>query len=562
MASVSAIRRGFLRSVASTAGVVLGLASLSGCYLDNSGQDPNPTQLYYPTALVVSPGRSALYVANSDFDLQFNGGTVVAYDLAKLRGRVIAPLLAGLTAGKGSDACAAVALGDLGQPVSDGNPDGHLLPSSKTDSAEGSSLLSPGPCTPVVSSGLVAQFATTGAFASGAAIGLRSDGTPGARLFVTVRGDPSLTWFDVVDDRDPAKLQSPCGSDICLSCGESGPLAKCRDTHRAGVDPTLSQRGITMPTEPVGVSIDEEGTAIVIANQTTSTASLVVNRWDDPLGPQLEFSLGGLASGPTEVATVPVPAVVRALAKADGGTCSSFAYDPGFLVTFRGAAEIDLLRYHPDCAASPSRPFLTRAYAVGISTNSSGADSRGIAIDATERRACERACADGDVACLTACLAIPMPFYSANRKPASLLVGEVKTELAFTNGVPTGAFDTFRVDDQVPLAAGPSRVVLGDVIGTDGARHRRVFTAAFDSRLVFDYDPTDRRIEAVIRTGRGPQSLAFDTGDDGDGLHSYLYVGHFTDSYVGAVDLDQRHGGTFGTMFATIGVPLPPKDSK
>jgi hypothetical protein len=70
-------------------------------------------------------------------------------------------------------------------------------------------------------------------------------------------------------------------------------------------------------------------------------------------------------------------------------------------------------------------------------------------------------------------------------------------------------------------------------------------------------------VDLIIKTGRGPHAIAFDTGDDGSGnLHSYLYVGHFTDSYLGVVDLDMRHPETFGIMFASIGTPTEPRESK
>jgi hypothetical protein len=168
----------------------------------------------------------------------------------------------------------------------------------------------------------------------------------------------------------------------------------------------------------------------------------------------------------------------------------------------------------------------------------------------------------------------------ANRSPATLLIGKVDTTLientpAGGGAVQTiGAFDKVSIDDSVPLAFGASKVAIGEVITREGKRATRVFVAAFDSRLVFSYDPEARRIEAVIRTGRGPHALAFDTGDDSDpdgagpmqgdgsGLHSYLFVGHFTDSYLGVVDLDMRHPDTFGTIFASVGTPTPPRESK
>ena len=136
-----------------------------GCYIGNQGQDPPTNRLYFPTGLVTSPGRTALYIANSDFDLQFNGGTVVAFDLGRMRDRVLKPLLAGLVAGMGAAACAKPNL-DLG-PLPEGkryretfnqvndqldpNPGG--AGSGETES--GFSLLYPGPCSAVNSETLI-----------------------------------------------------------------------------------------------------------------------------------------------------------------------------------------------------------------------------------------------------------------------------------------------------------------------------------------------------------------------------------------------------------------------
>src|SRR5271155_277592 len=73
---------------------VLGVGA-GGCYYNDAGLPPPTEQFYYPTGLVISPGRSALYVANSDFDLQYNGGTVNVVDLAGLR-TVLYPMLTGI----------------------------------------------------------------------------------------------------------------------------------------------------------------------------------------------------------------------------------------------------------------------------------------------------------------------------------------------------------------------------------------------------------------------------------------------------------------------------------
>jgi hypothetical protein len=205
--------------------------------------------------------------------------------------------------------------------------------------------------------------------------------------------------------------------------------------------------------------------------------------------------------------------------------------------------------------------------------NSVGIESIGIAIDASRRQACEAACdASGAgpgseplVACMRDCAAIPLRLFVANRTPPSLLTGEIRTSVVEQSGALTAAFEDVQIQNTFPLAFGASRAAVGRVIGLDGEFHVRVFVLAFDSRLAFVYDPDAMRIEAVIRTGRGPHALAIDAGGSGtpeDPRRSFLYVGHFTDSYIGVVDLDMRKPRTFGSMFLTVGVPVPPKESQ
>lgn len=529
--------------------ITLGL--VAGCFTSSDGLEPPLDRLYFPTALVVSPGKQSLFVTSSDFDLAYNGGTVHALDLALIRGRAL-PILEKLREGVG----AAAACEASGLSVND-DP-----------------LLHPGPCAGMPLDWFQRRVQIVGAFASGATLVSRSDG-PGARLFVTVRGDPSVTYFDVSDDRDEVSGTDdayPCAdpnpSDgiaarICLECGASGDGARCGSSFAVGTNAADSQRGLTLPAEPFGIASapSSSGDALVVANQTAAAASLVVNHFDDK--PRLEYYVQSLANGPTEVAAVPVPKLVAALRSGS----STFGYQPGFLLTYRNAGQVDLLRYNDDAGGLPPRPFITRAASVGIVVNSIGSDSRGLVVDATERQACESGCASSDAICLRNCVDIPVDFYIANRSPASLLVGRLETQIvesADENGVvrPTSAFELMNVYDTVALSFGASKVAMGTVIEPDGSLGRRIFAVAFDSRFVFSYDPKQRRIDAVIRTGRGPHSIAFDSGSDGNDAYALLYVGHFTDSYVGVVDLDMRHPETFGSMIASVGVPTPPRESQ
>jgi hypothetical protein len=252
-----------------------------------------------------------------------------------------------------------------------------------------------------------------------------------------------------------------------------------------------------------------------------------------------------------ELAAVPIPAAVAA---------NQLSYQPGFLVTFRNSAEVRLLRFFDDglfsdAAAVPARPYLADVGAARILTNSVGSDSRGIAVDSSQRDAAEAACSSGDPALLPNCLneasAIPLDVFVANRTPPSLVVGHTRPTSGITSNSDIPTF--YRT---IPLTAGPSRVFTGNVINADGEQEMRVFVVCFDSRLIFIYDPVSDRIEAEIFTGRGPHPLALDS-ERGVG-----YIGHFTDSYIGVVGLDQRFPRTYGTILATIGTPTAPRATK
>src|ERR1700678_2563595 len=74
----------WLQRLRRTAPVFL-LGLTGGCYSSGNGTAPPPDTFYYPVGLAVSSGGTVLYVINSDFDLQWNGGTLQSYDLNQIR---------------------------------------------------------------------------------------------------------------------------------------------------------------------------------------------------------------------------------------------------------------------------------------------------------------------------------------------------------------------------------------------------------------------------------------------------------------------------------------------
>jgi DNA-binding beta-propeller fold protein YncE len=131
---------------------LLFVVALGACDIENEGIDPPGDDLVYPVGMAMDPGGRYLYVANENFDLRYNGGTVVAIDLEAV------------------------------------------------DDRQGTTTI---PADEVIDA---ASSVRIGTFASDLA--LSPDGT---RLFVPVRGDNSVTWIEV-DDGGGRRLRCWDGS--------------------------------------------------------------------------------------------------------------------------------------------------------------------------------------------------------------------------------------------------------------------------------------------------------------------------------------------------------------
>lgn len=566
--------------------------SLCGCILPGDGPSPPDAEFYFPTGMALSSDASRLYVANSDFDLQYNQGTLLAVDIAAAEDR-FKPVYCS----KNAD-CAPGLECDLEASPDDvapshwcvkkelNNPCGAL--GVKGDGALGEKtaaerLLFPGRCDAIPLPQFVKGSAQINAFASDLIFRPRPDGNSAVafkekqgRIFVTVRGNESLTFADVdwTDPKDPIAE---------LRCGETGFGGKCSSVYSRGEegdDRGENDRFVNLPPEPNAVAANLRGEVLVVAHQTQPTSSLFINDWKGwgkagaGTGPQLKFLVGGLPENAIDVISVPEPAYMLLPEQID--------YRPAFLLTFRTAAQLVSLRYFADDTdTDPSRPFLTVGGRVDITANSVNWDSRGIAIDTDARDQCETDCdkawpskSEELTACLRTCTNVPLGVFVANRTPSSLLIGQTRP-----NATPTSNDDLPHIYDSIPLSTGPSRVVTGQIIapnpkydpenpsGEDEFIYpTRIFVVCFDSRLIYIYDPVLQRIESIIRTGRGPYALSIGRKLDETIRKSTPtglgYIGMFTDSYVGVVDLDQSHKETYGTIIMTLGNPVEPRASE
>ncbi|MFW6031724.1 MAG: hypothetical protein ACOC9T_03965, partial [Myxococcota bacterium] len=172
---------------AATVAVVL----LGGC-LSNPGEDPRPGRLNFPIAMErldrTGDGMSdQLLVANANFDLGYNRGTLQSYDIDRL--------LDCAQDCRFSEGCVIVP-----PEVGTGAADGLVIDAAECD-------------------GLTPEEVLIGSFASGLAL------TPDEnRVYLPVRSDSNLTWVDI-----DSEGQFACG-------GEPGVRHECTDAFRRADD--------------------------------------------------------------------------------------------------------------------------------------------------------------------------------------------------------------------------------------------------------------------------------------------------------------------------------------
>jgi hypothetical protein len=535
----------------------LALIFASACVPPGDGVPPPMNRVYFPVALEVTESGSHLIVVGSDFDLQFNQGTVHSLDLTRVRALLPRVCSADSDCSSGqlcdrepsdenrerpSFFCVDASGKNKGQPC----PEKGLKPWSLL-------ATSPGACAPwpLESSGdlensLIADVVQTSAFATDATLLSRPADAPkgpGERLFVPVRGDSSLHWFDIVDGK--------------FECGQAEERGICSSDYAARRNPSIllsldPRRELEVPPEPYEVAASPDGRVLAVTHQTTGIVSAFSHNWSE--GPKVVALARGLPGNPLGIAGLPPRAAI-----VPGEQTS-----PGFLASFKDRAEMHVLRFIDEAPVTDSGeatmvgPQLVDAARVSVTLNASGVASRGVVIDSRRREAAQAKCAPSDQDCLREAERVPLDIYVANRSPNSLLLG--KTTHVTDSG---DASDVPAFYGNVPLTQGPSGVFLGEIVNSEGQVEPRVFVTCFDSSVVYVIDPERRRIESEFVTGRGPQSVAFEVLSDPDAKpRALMYVAQFTDSYVAVMSLDQRYPETYGATLATLGTPTQPRAAK
>lgn len=561
-----------LAAVLPLLGLVVGLGV--ACADTGRGVSPDREQIYFPVGVLLDAGADFLIVVGSDFDLQFNQGTVQSLSVARIRELRRVPCASDGECASGRHCDLTPTAENRSVPshfcVDDAGPAAGLPCGLVGETTPWAKVTVPGRCAPVSladppdgGAPLLRDAVGISAFATGGV--LRADptdttGSGRSRLFIPVRGDSTLHWAEFEDGM--------------LQCGQEGTPAvagapsRCEDDYKVSLapgwiqdiqpvpeddDPVQTVDPLEVAPEPYDLAATADGRVLVMTHQLNGRVSTFAHDW---IGPPVLVDRQTLDT-PLPMGVAAVPPLSRS------ELWPSFA--PTFLIGTRSDARTQLMAFLGDgilgdAALEPTasvplnegaRPSLELIGTTAIRVNASGFDSRGVAVDDEQRRTALAACDPADVPCIEAAAMIPLDLYIANRSPNSLLVGTIEARLG-----PLGNDGLPNFHDTIPLTSGPSRVFLGQVRTRAGNLERRIFVTCFDSALIYVYDPARRAVESEIPTGRGPHAMAFDPTEP------VAYVAHFTDSYIGVVSLDQTHPETYGTMLASIGLPVPPRAAK
>jgi hypothetical protein len=483
----------------------VGVVVASGCYKSGEGPDPDDKAPYYPVGIAISRSGNFLFLANSNFDLKYNSGTLTALDAVEIRKRALDCRhelklwrdQAEKTAAKGKTIEAAPACRGGVNP--DRTP---RVQNAATEFAKASVRI--------------------GAFAADVSLVDRFKGgvrrEDGGRLLVPVRGDASMTVVDFEE--------SPGG--ITLRCAPGATPNhfgdKCAPAWRltGGEGGGAGSRGLTLEGEPfatatvagpIATPYDKSPNGITtVIHQSSGDVSLFVDTTvDNDLGQptaRLAYTLTGLPGGATAIAPFELP----------GDTES-----PRFLVANRSQSSMAVVQFFPD--PTVDRSGLVLSGYVNLTPQSQGYDSRGVIVDPPN---------PGETR--------PTRAFVTNRTPAAIVVGQFDDR---------GVLSFY---DNVALPVGPSRIERA-VVGNKTF----IVAASFDARSLIVFDPDSRRVSNVVLTHRGPYAIAIDAArpDPADATKTVqlAYIANFTDSTIQVLDLTP---GATESLIYSVGAPSGP----
>lgn len=514
--------------------VVLAVALVGGCHWDlhDPGTDPKPGQLYFPSGIAMDPGLRYAYVSNGNADLRYGGGTLQLVDMLAFECAVAAVRNQADSSVPVPGACGALATPGLTLADPDhGRCRPDPLDPSIIDCDE----------TP-----FIVQTATVRVGNFAGAIRVVKTGDRTRRLFVAVRGDPSITVIDVdlVDDPagaapgvvlscydhpedvpgrvgfDPAartiKSPAPCDGDFLVQKFVCMGLPSCQlgdDDHQPGQT--------QLPIEPFGMQIDAPSGRLLVAHQFSGQVSVI----------DIGAARPTLLSTSSPFFTADASGRHGAFALARQPTSTLWYMTSNVqpqIATFR-VAEADVVIEQSTFAIQ--------------STFNNGSDLRDIQFDPSGERA-----------------------FVTENNPPSLLVLDTRTS-PMRGDLPTNLVSSAVDICQTPSHMGVRRLAVAGAPGTPPRAKTKIVVPCFLSSQVMIVDPDRPGVDDTVFSGLGgPNEIAFNFGNAGESdadadpilaggaPPAHGYVTNFSESTIALVDL-QPGSPTENRVIARLGFP-------
>jgi DNA-binding beta-propeller fold protein YncE len=456
-----------------------------GCSFGESGIAPPANRIFLPAGLAADPGGGFLYVVNSNSDLRFNAGTVVAVDLSRIASIPANPPM-----------CAKTRFSRT-EPVGDDYC-----------------------CTDAVDSNIVncnePQFIQSNATISigsfGGSVQLESsDKSNVRRLFVAVRAEPSITYADVTVATDPqgaATVSMRCQRPQSESWTQP-PLASCDDNWKVRRPGGATAGALVLSEEPHFLRLDPKLGALFVGHLTVAANNQIqgggVSSIDICDPQNVHFA------GHTDEAFIPtsLSQSVASLSPGDPANTSTVVYAGARLSA--AVSGLVLQSARKDCAevdaGSPDRDLTLVAADTFYSSAflPHGADIRGIIFSEDGSKAWILHKNDSDI----------------STSPAALVaIDRRRTGL---NGEPANTPIDF-----VQVCGGPTEMQMHDAGSGRGAR---IFITCYDTGQIYVVDPIRMAVTAIVDAGAGPTSLVFSPTDA-----TKAYLASFFNSHLSVID--------------------------
>jgi DNA-binding beta-propeller fold protein YncE len=506
---------------------VLGTLVLAGatCGLGQTGIDPPLDQIFWPGGLAIDPDGNWLYVVNSNNDLRFNAGTLLAIDLQKAKSdRQKSAADAGIAA----DA-------EVASPW----PDCSKTHFSNDTAAETLANTLDEPCCvdllrPHVLNcnerAYVQADATVriGSFGGGAAIQSyqNPDGESVSRIFMMVRAEPSITFVDVTHGNGSVHMRcngprkDPDPQLVNPSCDDNWRVR--RPSGAATTDNVL-------PEEPHSLVLDEKLGILYVSHLTIAVNRQVVGGGIStidigvPVDPNAPNVINGGLLDPN------APNVINSIARVVFPTSSDQGVtalslnrpadpndpnDPNYPLFAVARASPDITEMVLQCQEAgqhcdsttrdlslvPGEQIMSSAFLP------SGTDVRGFLLSP-----------DGKQAYV---LHRNTPESTTSTDPAALVVLDRRLD---QSGQPAN-----RPSAILEICAGASHMQFHDA-----GRGNLLFITCFEGGQIYVVDPQAPQVKAIIEAGHGPTALTFSPADP-----TIAFVASYADNNVSVIDLE------------------------